>query len=45
MDVTYSATEFGASRASTIDVGGILVSLLDYAPGTRTAPHENEGPV
>ena len=43
MDVTYSATEFGASRASTIDVGGILVSLLDYAPGTRTAPHENEG--
>jgi len=43
MDVAYSATEFGASRASSLDVGGILVSVLDYAAGTRTPPHENEG--
>lgn len=43
MDVAYSATEFGASRASSLDVGGILVSVLDYAAGTQTPPHENDG--
>jgi AraC family transcriptional regulator len=41
--VAYPATQFGASQATSVDVGGILVSVLDYAPDTRTQPHENDG--
>ena len=41
--LAYPATEFGASRATSLDVGGILISLLAYAPGTQTRPHENDG--
>ncbi|HEY3585902.1 MAG TPA: AraC family transcriptional regulator [Myxococcaceae bacterium] len=43
MEDAEPATEFGASLASSLNVGGILVSLLDYSPGTRTSPHENGG--
>jgi AraC family transcriptional regulator len=43
MAVAYPVTEFGASWARSLDLGGILLSVLDYAPGTRTPPHENDG--
>lgn len=43
MTVAYAATEFGASASKSLDLGGILLSILDYAPGTRTPPHENDG--
>lgn len=43
MAVAYAAKEFGASDATSLDLGGMLLSVLDYAPGTRTPPHENDG--
>jgi AraC family transcriptional regulator len=43
MGLTYQAGLFGAARAQTVDLGGLLLSALDYAPGAWTPPHENEG--
>ena len=41
--VAYPATEFGAHGGKSLALDGILVSVLDYAPGLRTPPHENDG--
>jgi len=43
MSTAYSSTNFGAAGAEIIDLRGLLVSALRYAPGTRTPPHDNEG--
>jgi AraC family transcriptional regulator len=43
MAVAFPVAEFGASQARSFDLGGILLSVLDYAPGIRTPPHENDG--
>src|SRR5450631_4243294 len=43
MAVAYPVAEFGGSQARSFDLGGILLSVLDYAPGIRTPPHENDG--
>jgi AraC family transcriptional regulator len=41
--IAYPATEFGAHAGKSFALDGILVSVLNYAPGLRTRPHENDG--
>jgi AraC family transcriptional regulator len=43
MSLRYRAITSGAAGAKSLQVDGLLVSALDYAPETRTPAHENEG--